>query len=204
MAKTPKARVGRPQRPLGVKLINAVGRWASTLGVQPVSLAEDRLIDQAIRKAGSSDFGGDDFREGLRRFLASAEHEADLTLLGRLMVQGYTVDNLANRLRLVEWRKQHPEIEQEEIVAPWFIVGLPRTGTTILHALLEQDPANRSAPRSKQGWQRSWPKTRATSTARTAMRPRISASIPTATARRFRSTSTTLALPNLASDGSIP
>lgn len=144
MAETPKARVGQPHRPLGVKLINAVGRWASAVGVEPVSLAEDRVIDKAVRKAGSSDFGGEDFREGLRRFLASAENEAELTLLGRLMAQSYTVDNLANRLRLVEWRKQHPEIEREEIIAPWFIVGLPRTGTTILHALLEQDPANRS------------------------------------------------------------
>jgi hypothetical protein len=144
MANTLRARADRPHRPFGVKLINAVGRWASAVGVELVSLAEDRLIDMAVRKAGSSDFGGDDFREGLRRFLASAESEAELTLLGRLMAQSYTVDNLANRLRLVEWRKQHPEIEREEIVAPWFIVGLPRTGTTILHALLEQDPANRS------------------------------------------------------------
>jgi hypothetical protein len=127
-----------------VKLINLIGRVAKALGLPLVRLDEARLLRKAIRQAGSSDFGDDSFREGLRRFLASAESEAELTLLGRLMVQGYTTDNLANRLRLVEWRKQHPELEREEIVAPLFIVGLPRTGTTILHALLEQDPANRS------------------------------------------------------------
>jgi hypothetical protein len=127
-----------------VKLINLIGRFAKALGLQPVRLDEDRLLGKAIKQAGSSDFGDDNFRAGLQHFLASAENEAELSLLGRLMVQGYTTGNLANRLRLVEWRKQHPEIEQEEIVAPLFIVGLPRTGTTILHALLEQDPANRS------------------------------------------------------------
>jgi hypothetical protein len=143
-AQAGEIRVGRPHRPFGVKVINLFGRAANVLGMHPAALDEEILLERAIKKAGSSDFGGDDFREGLRRFLASAEREAKLTLLGRLMVQSYVTDNLANRLRLVDWRKRHPEIENEEITAPLFIIGLPRTGTTILHALLEQDPANRS------------------------------------------------------------
>jgi len=127
-----------------VKVINFIGRSANAMGMQPIALDEDSLINRAIKKAGSSDFGGDGFREGLRRFLASAESEAELTLLGRLMVQGYVTDNLVNRLKLTEWRKQHDAVAKEKIVAPLFIVGLPRTGTTILHGLLEQDPTNRS------------------------------------------------------------
>jgi hypothetical protein len=129
---------------MAVKLINFFGRAANTIGIEPVALDEGTLVARAIKKAGSADFGGDDFREGLRRFLASANTEANLTLLGRLMVQSYVTDNLANRLRLVDWRKRHPDIEKEEIREPLFIIGLPRTGTTILHALLEQDPVNRS------------------------------------------------------------
>jgi len=144
MSHSKLVQVGQPHRPFAVKWINLAGRVANAIGMHPVSLNEERLIKKAIRQAESSDFGGDDFREGLRRFLASAESEAELTLLGRLMVQGYVTGNLANRLRLVEWRKRHPEIENEEIIAPLFIVGLPRTGTTILHSLLEQDPVNRS------------------------------------------------------------
>jgi len=136
--------VGEPHRPIGVKLINFVGRAANALGIEPIALDEETLVARAIKKAGSADFGGDDFREGLRRFLASANTEANLTLLGRLMVQSYVTDNLANRLRLVDWRKRHPDIEKQEIREPLFIIGLPRTGTTILHALLEQDPVNRS------------------------------------------------------------
>ena len=144
MSQAAEIRVGEPHRPVAVKLINFLGRAANALGVQPIELDPDRMINKAIRKAGSSDFGDEDFREGLERFLQSADREGDLTLLGRIMVQGYTVDNLVNRLRLVQWRKQHPEIEHEAIVQPLFIIGLPRTGTTILHSLLEQDPANRS------------------------------------------------------------
>ena len=144
MSRVREIRVGEPHRPLGVKLINFVGRAANALGIEPIALDEETLVARAIKKAGSADFGGDDFREGLRRFLASANTEANLTLLGRLMVQSYVTDNLANRLRLVDWRKRHPDIEKEEIREPLFIIGLPRTGTTILHALLEQDPVNRS------------------------------------------------------------
>ncbi len=144
MSVAAEIRVGEPHRPLPVKLINLVGRAAETLGVQPIKLEPEVLLKSAVRRAGCSDFGGDEFREGLRRFLRSAEQEAELTLLGRLMVRGYTIDNLVNRLRVVDWRKGHPEIAREEIIAPLFIIGLPRTGTTILHGLLEQDPANRS------------------------------------------------------------
>jgi hypothetical protein len=44
---------------------------------------------------------------------------------------------------MADARRRHPDIEQEEIRRPIFIVGLPRTGTSILHELLAQDPANR-------------------------------------------------------------
>ncbi len=144
MTQAKEIRVGEPHRPLPVKVMNFVGRAVHAVGLRPIKLDAERLVDKAIARAGSSDFGGDDFREGLRRFLESAEEEAELTLLGRLMVQGYTVDNLVNRLQVVQWRKKHPEVEHEQIIAPLFIIGLPRTGTTILHSVLEQDPANRS------------------------------------------------------------
>ncbi|UCH28310.1 MAG: sulfotransferase [Myxococcales bacterium] len=144
MSSPQEIRVGEPHRPFPVKVMNFVGRAANSVGLQPIKLDGERMMQKAIQKAGSSDFGDDDFREGLERFLQSAEREGRLTLLGRIMVAGYTTDNLVNRLRLVDWRKKHPEIEREEIIRPLFIVGLPRTGTTILHSVLEQDPANRS------------------------------------------------------------
>ncbi|MEM9727415.1 MAG: sulfotransferase [Myxococcota bacterium] len=144
MTSADEIRVGEPHRPLPVKVINLVGRAMSAVGVTPVSLEPDGIMERAIKDAGVADFGGDDFVEGLRRFLESAEREARLTLLGRLMVRGYAVMNLVNRLSVVDWRKRHPAVADEAITEPLFIVGLPRTGTTILHSVLEQDPANRS------------------------------------------------------------
>ncbi|MBT8466292.1 MAG: sulfotransferase [Myxococcales bacterium] len=144
MSRAEEIRVGEPYRPLAVKLINAAGRAAHALGVQPVKLDAESIVRKATKKAGSADFADGDVREGLTRFLESADREGELTLLGRVMVQSYATGNLVNRLRVVEWRKKHLDVEKEEIVRPLFIVGLPRTGTTILHAVLEQDPANRS------------------------------------------------------------
>lgn len=51
---------------------------------------------------------------------------------------------LKNRLGVIAWRKQHPEIAAKPVAAPIFIVGQPRTGTTILYDLLAQDPELRA------------------------------------------------------------
>src|SRR5574340_266876 len=51
---------------------------------------------------------------------------------------------LEARLNIAEWYKRHPEIDQEVIKEPVFIVGFGRSGTTILHEVLSQDPQFRS------------------------------------------------------------
>lgn len=134
----------RPHRPAAVRVMNAVGRLLERLDVDPVSLKIDAVLARAVREAGADDFGDSGFREGLGRLLASLEGEARLTLLGRLMAQTAVVNPLVSRLRLIDWRKRHPEVAGEDIRRPLFILGLPRTGTTLLHSLLDVDPANRS------------------------------------------------------------
>ena len=52
--------------------------------------------------------------------------------------------HIVNRLTYVNDRKLHHEIARQKIVKPVFIIGFPRTGTTILHDILAQDPANRA------------------------------------------------------------
>ena len=85
----------------------------------------------------------------MRLLLYAYETEARLTLLGRIAARADTISLLANRLRLVEDRRRHPGIAEQSIRRPLFIVGLPRTGSTMLHHLLAQDPASRTA----QAWE---------------------------------------------------
>jgi hypothetical protein len=132
-----------------VRTLNVAGRTLARFGHQPVSLDERSVLDQARQRAGLDDFGGDEFREPLRRLLASYESEARLTLLGRIVARVDTVSLLANRLRLVSDRSRYAGIAEQVIRRPLVIVGLPRTGSTALHHLLAQDPGNRVA----QAWE---------------------------------------------------
>ena len=129
--------------PLGVRLLNGAGAALRTAGLPLFRLDAATLMARATRTTGLDDFGDDAFRRPLDRLLAAFEDEAELTLLGRLIARGDLVRLLENRLRMVDTRRRHPGIDGGEIRRPLFVVGLPRTGTTILHELLAQDPANR-------------------------------------------------------------
>jgi hypothetical protein len=63
---------------------------------------------------------------------------------GRDYVYGQFVDALWNRLRVVDYLKQHPEVEAERIERPLVVLGVPRTGTSLASYLLDQDPNRRS------------------------------------------------------------
>ncbi|MFY9920400.1 MAG: sulfotransferase [Mycobacterium sp.] len=103
------------------------------------------LIEQACEWAGSDDFGAEfdeneTWRTGLSLLCAGLVDEARLNDLGVEIAALDVVRALKNRLQVVDWRNAHPEIAEEKIQRPIFIVGQPRTGTTILFDLLAQDP----------------------------------------------------------------
>jgi len=142
-----------PPRSRSVRFLNGGGRLLAALGRQPVSLDVDRLLERAVRNTGLDDYGDPGFEEPLRRLVAAWESESRLTTTGRLIVQRDTLRALENRLHLVHERKRFPEIADERVERPLFIVGLPRTGTSILHELLAEDPGNR-CPMT---WEVMWP-----------------------------------------------
>src|SRR5438876_5381832 len=106
-------------------------------------LVSERLVEAARAATGLDDFGEPAWQTGLDRYVDSLNNDARLHELGEQVVAGEIVDYLSTRLGLLEWRRQHPEIADADVVPPIVIVGQARTGTTILHDLLAQDPANR-------------------------------------------------------------
>src|SRR3954453_11239231 len=103
-----------------------------------------RLIDNACDAADRDDFGDDArWREDLERLLDALNAEAALTALGATIVEGEMTGYLTTRLGVVAHRRAHPEIADTPVVPPIVIIGQGRTGTTILHDLLAQDPATR-------------------------------------------------------------
>lgn len=107
--------------------------------VPQVSLTLDALLDAAIVKAGLREFGDDAFLLPLSVLLQSLDGEAQLSAAGRYGQFCRIVDLLVNRLRVEHWLQRHPEIRDEAIAPPLVIVGLMRTGTTMLHRLLACD-----------------------------------------------------------------
>ena len=106
-------------------------------------LDTERLVAAAVEGTGLDDFGEPTWQAGLEHYAESLRGEAHLHELGEQIASGEIVEYLSTRLGLVDWRKSHPEVADADVVPPIVIVGQARTGTTILHDLLAQDPANR-------------------------------------------------------------
>jgi hypothetical protein len=119
-----------------------VGRRVDARSVVP--LDEDSLLRCATENTGLSDFGDDDWREPFRILLSDLEETARLNFFGRVMTRSDLLVHLEGRLRVIDYCKRHPEVEEEKIEAPVFIVGLPRSGTTIMQEILGADPDART------------------------------------------------------------
>lgn len=104
----------------------------------------DDLLQRASAATSLTDFGDGSFREGLEILVGAVDREARLNERGRAGFEAQVVGLLGNRLQIEDWYRRHPEIDEQEIVAPLIGLGLPRTGSTALSCLLAEDPAARS------------------------------------------------------------
>jgi hypothetical protein len=109
-----------------------------------VTFDADELESGACSATGLEDFGSPYYREGLERIIEALNTEADLNDMGRV-IQHATISNaLIQRLKIEDTYRQHPEIDDQLIGGPVFVIGLPRTGTTALSQLVAADPQFRS------------------------------------------------------------
>ncbi|GAA3042858.1 sulfotransferase [Kitasatospora albolonga] len=105
-------------------------------------LDADALRDEAVRSTGLADFGAPGHGPALDLLVASLESEARLTPVGRAEARETLLRALRTRLRL--HAVPVPPVLPPE--PPVVLIGLPRTGSTLLHRLLAHHPALR-APR---------------------------------------------------------
>jgi Sulfotransferase family len=99
-----------------------------------------QIIEGAKAATGLSNFGLDGWQEGLEILTDSVNREADLNDMGRANFTGLCTMFLMRRLEIEDWYTRHPEIDEQLIVAPLMVLGLPRTGSTYLHCILGEDP----------------------------------------------------------------
>ena len=128
---------------LPVRLLNRWGALLEKTRIQRTPLLAVNLIETAKRRCDLDDFGGGDFFEAISRLLESCQRESRLNLIGRIALRSDLLHTLCSRLMMERDRQLYRGIAQEEIREPLFIVGLPRSGTTLLHTLLAADPEHR-------------------------------------------------------------
>jgi len=139
-----KAATASASLPRLVSLANRAERVARRFGINTIPLRLDSLIEQAQRQTGCSNFFDYDFLTPAKVLLDTYEREADLSLLGRVSVRTSTLLSLTTQLEIQREFELHPEILETPIEKPIFILGFPRTGTTLLHNVLGEDVRARS------------------------------------------------------------
>lgn len=86
-------------------------------------------LGAAEERAGLSDFGDDAFMEPLA--LACADlARTPLNDFGRAFIERQLGKELVRRLRIVDFLKRNPEVNDVELPPIVLITGHPRTGTT--------------------------------------------------------------------------
>ena len=129
-----------PAHPDWVRRVNAEGDCMDIRSVVP--LDENSLLAAAIRSTGLAGFGSDEWREPFSVFVKAVDEEGQLNLLGRLRTRSDILQLLEARLRIEAAYRQHPEIDDEQIVQPIVVVGQGRSGTSFLINVLAANPDN--------------------------------------------------------------
>lgn len=104
----------------------------------PGTFAMAGVLADAQRKEGLTEWGPGEFEEPLSVLLDDYPG-AGLNAIGEHILRSGIVHSLRMRLRTQEWIRRHPEILDEQIEAPIVVVGMMRSGTTLLQRLLAAD-----------------------------------------------------------------
>jgi len=110
------------------------------------AITPDGILARAVALTGGLDDFGEEagIRERLAVLVQALAEDEGLTRGGRITILDHAIRVMANRLRIEDLVKRHPEILDIPIEKPLIIAGLPRSGTTHLVNWLARDERLRS------------------------------------------------------------
>ncbi|MPS70457.1 MAG: sulfotransferase [Novosphingobium sp.] len=97
------------------------------------------IIGEAEAKVGIADTDPG-ARQNLEHLLASLRESFPMSAEGEAGTRAMLTMDAVNRLESLKWLRDQPEIGEERIEAPVFLMGLPRSGTTYFQYLFDRDP----------------------------------------------------------------
>jgi hypothetical protein len=107
-------------------------------------LNANQLVERAHSKTGLTSFHSESFREGLELLVSDVNSVGQYNDAGLQFFESFALRFLSIRLKVDDYIRQNPEVLDAPVKAPIFVLGIPRTGTTLASNLLATDPARRS------------------------------------------------------------
>ncbi len=134
--------------PFAFRMINNLGRILGTWGLPYFSWNRERLMQKLQKRLSFVDWDSDSLVKNADRYLKKYDSDPHYSFFGKLSTQSQVHYGLSERMILEKAFSDHPEILHQPIPKPFFVIGLARSGTTLLQNLLIQDPDAR--------WLRTW------------------------------------------------
>jgi hypothetical protein len=104
----------------------------------------DDIFTLAAKRTGLNEIDSDSWRDGLTVMFDDLNNLPAFTPSGRERVLDDATNALGRRMQVHGYIQAHPEVLDAPVERPLFVLGMPRTGTTVISYLLDQDPARRS------------------------------------------------------------
>jgi hypothetical protein len=121
-----------------------MNRKATLVGELDDVATPDDVLKLAAQRTGLSDIDSDSWRTGLAIVLDEANNSPAFNPFGRTQIIDQCVNALGRRLQIHDYIQSHPGVLDEPVERPLVVLGMPRTGTTVISYLLDQDPRRRS------------------------------------------------------------
>lgn len=128
----------------GIPLFNRCASLLQRHSRHQYRLDAGELLQDAERDTELGDWGVPDVEEPLSRIVRGYENSGLVTAFGRYVLRDRLGNLLRNRLKIINALHQNPDIRKQRISRPLFVVGLPRSGTTLLYNLLSLDESARA------------------------------------------------------------
>ena len=126
--------VQRTEYGFSERLLDNLAFAAAKLDLSVVRLERDSIIEGAMRHTGLTDLGDDRVVEGLDRVIDNVKF--GYSHFGRALMRKLMLEAVTNRLLVTDYVKRHPDVLDVKVEKPIFVLGFPRTGTTLLQNLL--------------------------------------------------------------------
>jgi len=128
--------------PIPIRAVVTLMTTLDSLGIPVVNLDLNKAKAAAEEKTGLHDWNDQHFLDDLEKLIDFVKRSPTATSLLKINFRNDLMRRLTNYLKLQEFKKTHPDLASQSVGTPLIIAGLPRTGTTLLHRLLAQDPAS--------------------------------------------------------------